>query len=155
MRVLSPHLLQQGHVVTPELLILERLQCCTVCLCIPCQRLPSSLAPSGKHYMQRAGFCAASSCDSPSSSPEGHCLCVSKKPTPNTPDNSPGACPWDLREITSSRETMEKVEGKLRQLRLAMKLVLEQTPINQRPLQYFSTLYSPFLWIFTLFLYCI
>ena len=29
-------------VVTPKLLILERLQCCTVCLCIPQQRLSSS-----------------------------------------------------------------------------------------------------------------
>ena len=43
---------------------------------------------------------------------------------------------------------MEKVKGKQRsghrQLRLAIKLVLEQTP-TPLPLQYDSTLYSPFL----------
>ena len=45
--------------------------------------------------------------------------------------SSKTACPWDLREKTSSRETMEKVKGKQRsghrQLRVAIKLVLEQT----------------------------
>jgi hypothetical protein len=56
-------------VVTPELLILERLQCCvqTVCLCIPCPLVRAPILPPawGKHNKQTAGFCAASSCSKP------------------------------------------------------------------------------------------
>ena len=65
---------------------------------------------------------------------------------------TPRACPWGLREIRSSRETMEKVKVKQRsghrQLQLALKLVLE--PI--KPLPPTSVLFHPLL---PLFLYYI
>ena len=46
-------------------------------------------------------------------------------------ERTPSTYPWDLREITSSRDTMEKVKGKQmsahRQIKRAINLVLEQT----------------------------
>jgi hypothetical protein len=54
----------------------------------------------------------------------------------------------DLREITSSRETMAKKlnRGQITVMTGHKKKVLEQTPINPPPLlPYYSTLYSPFL----------
>lgn len=59
-------------VVTPELLILERLQCCTdstVCLCVPCQRLPLSPAQASRICRQLVSVLhppAAAWADSPS-----------------------------------------------------------------------------------------
>jgi hypothetical protein len=51
--------------VSPELLILERLQCCiqTVCLCVPCPPEAPILPPAhGKHNKKTVGLCVASSC---------------------------------------------------------------------------------------------